>query len=274
MFRKSLTLLTAVLMMAAAELSYASLGQSDLDQAVVRLSQVEGRSFVVEIDSSSDLNAWASADGRVGVTQGMLSALQTQDQLAFVVGHERSHLSKKHHQKQTGQILLGAVLGALAGKAIGNDDEDIKTGAEVGAGILGGKQSRRDEYDADAEGLKLAVKAGYDPYGGIEALQLLQSRYGNGQAGIPVIGWFASHPDTGNRVAALQKLAATLAPVRSEQSNLDLIQSVLLKTDGGWSLPLDPAMSWPGQPAPAGTLRVETPPSLETLWTDSEGGGR
>lgn len=235
MFRKVL-MLVAVLMMIATPL-FASLGQSDLDQVVAKLNQVAGRSFSVEVDYSQDLNAWARSDGQLGVTQGMLNALATPDQLAFVVGHEMTHVIRGHHNEQFKQVLLGALLGALAGKVIGDDGDDARLGAELGAGILGGKESRGDEYEADAEALMLAHKAGYSPNGGIETLQLLQSRYGNGPAGIPVIGWFASHPSTGNRVAALQKIAATLAPVQPVQpvqlSNLGLMNQIL-NLDGGF----------------------------------------
>lgn len=212
--------------------SSAKLVQADLDAVVARLGQATGKVFVVEVDSSPELNAWAASDGRVGVTQGMLNALQSADQLAFVLAHERSHLSKRHHKAQSFQILLGAVLGAVAGKAIGGRN-DAELGAEIGAGILGGKQSRKDEYQADAEGLKLAVKAGYNPEGGIEVLQLLQTRYGAGTAGVPVVGWFSSHPDTGNRVNRLRAMVRKLAPRKPAQSNLGLIEVTLRNIEGG-----------------------------------------
>jgi hypothetical protein len=71
---------------------------------------------------------------------------------------------------------------------------------------LASSESRQDEYEADKNALILIQKAGYRPEAAVTVLKRLQSRYGNGDAKVPVIGWFASHPDTGNRIKRLEAL--------------------------------------------------------------------
>lgn len=192
-----------------------ALDGKDLERVCSRLSQAAGRPVEVVIEQNNDLNAWASGDGRLGVTSGMLAALEEEDELAFVIAHEVSHLQGGHHLRQRNQASLGGLLGALAAKALGGKEKAVKLGVELGAGLLAGSESRQDEYEADKNALILVQKAGFRPEAAVAVLKRLQSRYGNGDAKVPVIGWFASHPDTGNRVKRLEALLGRDAPSRS-----------------------------------------------------------
>ena len=183
-----------------------ALDGKDLERVCSRLSQAAGRPVEVVIEQNNDLNAWASSDGRLGVTSGMLEALEEEDELAFVIAHEVSHLQGGHHLRQRTQASLGGLLGTLAAKALGGKEKAVKLGVEIGAGLLASSESRQDEYEADKNALILIQKAGYRPEAAVAVLKRLQSRYGNGDAKVPVIGWFASHPDTGNRIKRLEAL--------------------------------------------------------------------
>ena len=169
-----------------------------------KMSIAAGRSFNVEVVSQidgDDYNAGAKENGDIQITSKFLEELQSADEAAGVLGHEMAHVVLKHHSGQRKSNILGAILGALVAKVTGADD--LSTGAAIGSGIIGGKRSRKDEYAADKKDLELAQKADFNPDGLVTVLKRLQSRYGNGDAGTPVLGWLASHPDTGNRILRL-----------------------------------------------------------------------
>lgn len=193
-----------------------ALGQDDLDQVAARMSAAAGRSFDVRVESDSALNAYASLDGRLAVTSGMLGALKTRDELAFVLGHEMTHVLRGHGKRQVENLTLGAIGGLLLGVLLKADKEDLASIAGAGASLANGHPSRENEYEADARGLDLAVKAGYDSQGGPQAMRLLLDRYGRGDAGVPVIGWFSSHPDTQNRLKRLEEQAGKLEAAKPE----------------------------------------------------------
>jgi predicted Zn-dependent protease len=161
-----------------------------------------------KILKDKDLNAMALPDGRLYVTSGMMEALadRPDDELAALLGHEATHVAQKHSRRQAKQSLIGALLGALLGRAVGGGDS-ASTGAQIGGGLVGAAYSRDDEYRADAGGVQLVCAAGYDPQAMARVLETLKSKYGRGQAKTPVIGWFASHPDTGKRIENAQRRA-------------------------------------------------------------------
>lgn len=174
--------------------------------------------FEYKLLATEELNAMALADGRLYITKGIYEQLNGKvNPLAFVLGHEMTHVVQHHHRKQAkanlAGLIGGAVLGAVLTDKIGGDREDnVRTGAQLGVGIWGGKYSRKDEYRADSGAIDLMVKAEYDPVGAVEAMEAIKARYGRGDAGIPIIGWFASHPDTGDRIKRIRKKIADLTP--------------------------------------------------------------
>jgi predicted Zn-dependent protease len=159
------------------------------------------------IIGDSSLNAMAMPSGRIYVTSAFMQALaqRPDDELAAVLGHEATHVAQRHSAKQNDRALLGAVLGALAGHAVGGS---INSGARIGGSLTSASYSRDDEYRADAGSVDLLATAGYDPYAMSRVLQMLQGHYGRGDAGKPIVGWFASHPDTAKRVESANRAAA------------------------------------------------------------------
>jgi Zn-dependent protease with chaperone function len=210
-----------------------ALSESELKTVCSRLSQAAGRSFEVEVVGDEDLNAGVDKDGNIQITSAMLDSLTSADEAAGVLGHEMAHVLGRHYRSQAKQNILGAIVGVLAGKTLGAKGEDLQTSAQVGAGLVGGHRSRKDEYAADLEGARLAYKAGYDPKGLVSVLRRLQGRYGNGDARIPVIGWFASHPDTGERIKRLEAEIGkmNLAQSQSQNSPARLGRAVVVVVD-------------------------------------------
>ncbi|HOS44642.1 MAG TPA: M48 family metalloprotease, partial [Armatimonadota bacterium] len=156
-----------------------------------------------------ELNAFALPDGRIYVTSLMAHAV-TDDELAFVLGHEMTHIKERHAKGQSERATGGALLGALLAAVLGGGESAIRMGADIVGGLTLGHYSRKDERRADTGGLELMARAGYDPQRAPAAMQRLIDRYGRGDASVPVLGWFATHPDSRTRRERLQTGAAEL----------------------------------------------------------------
>lgn len=167
------------------------------------------------------VNAFALPDGRIYVTMGLMRMLEKSprpdDELAFVVGHEMTHVVERHSAEQTKKSLpyyLGALLvgGLTRSQAAG-------TIAQYGAAAAAAHYSRTDEYEADKGGLTAMHRAGYDPNASIAMLKRLQA--GGGSQNRTVNGWFGSHPLTENRVQKVREMIQELEGGRSLNDRVD-----------------------------------------------------
>ena len=162
-----------------------------------------------KVFNDKDLNAMALPDGRVYITSKM-ATLVTDDELAFVIGHELTHVKEKHAQHQQEKVIGGTILGAILVSVLGGGAEAVRTGADIAGSLTYGHYSQQDEYRADKGGIRLMSQIGYDPKKAADAMQRLLDLYGRGDANTPILGWFADHPDTKNRKQRLLDTAAEL----------------------------------------------------------------
>ncbi len=159
---------------------------------------------------SDELNAFAFPDGNIYVSSGMARRFSDAE-LAFVLGHEMTHVQEGHGNKLVTQSIGGALLGALLAVALGGREVGISMGADLGKGLSYGHYSRGDEQRADAGGVRLMSRLGYEPQDAAAAMQRLLEKYGRGDANTFLIGWFADHPDTQERKDRITKYAEQLA---------------------------------------------------------------
>ena len=155
------------------------------------------------IDSPS-INAFAAPGGYVLITRGLYEILDTEAQLAGVLGHEIGHIVRRHHitvMQKSAALSAGARIAQRDNRSqlVNNL---IGTGAEVMARGL----DKSAEFEADQIGIILAARAGYSPYGLIEVLHKLSARAGD-DASLALL--FKTHPHPGER---LSQLGEALAP--------------------------------------------------------------
>jgi len=149
---------------------------------------------------SEDLNAFAAPGGWVLLTKGLYRQLRNEAELAGVLGHEIGHVVKKHQLKliQKQQLIsLGA--GVLGGK-LGTNDQVISKVIGSGAEICARSLDKDAEYEADRIGVVLAARAGYEPYGLPEVLQILGTA-GKDDSRVSLL--FKTHPHPDDRLARL-----------------------------------------------------------------------
>lgn len=154
------------------------------------------------------INAFALPDGRIYVTLGLMRMIEnsprSDDELAFVVGHEVTHVVEHHSAEQQKQA-IGLGLGAILLGAV-TRSQAIGTAAQYGAAARVSHFGRKDEYAADKGGVRAMTRAGYDPEAAATMLGRLKSK---GEGGNKLLnGWFGSHPITENRVARVREMIA------------------------------------------------------------------
>jgi len=157
----------------------------------------------------STVNAFALPGGYVYITRGILAHLNSEAELAAILGHEIGHVTARHSVSQISkQQLAGAVLGvgAIAAPEVMRDYGEL---AQVAGGLVFLKFSRDDERQADELGLRYLDRAGYDPRPMIEVFGMLQ-RVSAAAGGQRLPGWRSTHPAPENREAWARQAVASL----------------------------------------------------------------
>jgi predicted Zn-dependent protease len=114
------------------------------------------------------INAFALPNGSIYVTTGLLSKMNSHDELANLLGHELVHVTEHHGVNQIGvnvasELALSTLFTkALAGKL---DAEDAELGSQISQQLLSSGYSRANESESDEIGQSLAHRSGYNAQG-------------------------------------------------------------------------------------------------------------
>jgi predicted Zn-dependent protease len=156
------------------------------------------------------VNAFALPGGQVFITAALFERLETEGQLAGVLGHEIGHVLGRHSAAQMAKAELTQGLVGAAGVA-GSDVVGPRGAAQM-AGVVGNmmmlKYGRADELESDYLGLQFMANANYDPRALIRVMEIL--REASGGASRPE--WTSSHPDPGNRIAEIERHLRAMFP--------------------------------------------------------------
>nr|WP_279382646.1 M48 family metallopeptidase [Acanthopleuribacter pedis] len=154
-----------------------------------------GRVYKLRIVPSDTPNAFALPDGTIGLTRGLLAQSETEQELAFVIGHEIGHLQARHNLKRMSrQVVYGLARTLLIGE---NDALAPFVHAE---GMAHLHFSREQESEADRNGLHL-VQLRYGHVGGADQFLIKAG-------GTLYPEWVTTHPHPEERTQALRDYAA------------------------------------------------------------------
>lgn len=122
-------------------------------------------------------NAFAAPGGYVFLTKGLINHVADEAELAGILAHEITHVVGKHHLKairKTAQagLLTRALASQLNNNLAGGVSAQLLS---LGRDLYAKGLDQEDELDADRNGVALATRAGFDPYGLVAALQQLRS---------------------------------------------------------------------------------------------------
>jgi predicted Zn-dependent protease len=166
--------------------------------------------FVV-FDSPQTVNAFALPGGKVAVYTGLLNLAASDDELAFVMGHEIAHVTSRHGAEQMSKQMILSGVGAAADYGTKDSKYHDALLALYGAGTTAGTLffSRQDETEADFVGLRYSAKAGYDPHAAIAFWQKMTQQ--NKASKTPE--FLSTHPADERRIAALEKELPQVIPL-------------------------------------------------------------
>ncbi len=153
--------------------------------------------YSVKILDVSDINAFSTLGGYVYVDEGTLDFVQSDDELAGVLGHETGHIERRHAVTSNNKASILNVLftlGSMFSPII------YQFGQLAEAGMLA-RISRDDENEADKYGLMLMTRAGYDP----DAMRTFMAHLGatEQESHDAVSKYLADHPGTDKRLKNL-----------------------------------------------------------------------
>lgn len=158
--------------------------------------------------NESVYNAFAVPAGHVFINSGLLTAMESEDELAGILGHEIAHVACRHISgriERSKKINLATMAGIVAGIFLGAASGDPRAMQAVTIGSAAAAQtatlsfSRQDETQADNLGIQYLTKAGYHPKGLLNALNIIRSKQWFGSDLIPT--YMMTHPAVEDRLA-------------------------------------------------------------------------
>lgn len=185
---------------------------------------------------SQDVNAFALPGGYVYITRGLLAYLNSEAELAAVLGHEIGHVTARHSVRQqsaaTASGLLGAVVAGVTGINAAGDLANV-----AGTALVRG-YGREHELEADRLGAEYLARSGYDPQAMLRVIHVLKDQESfelqrakeEGREPRVYHGLFSTHPDNDQRlkevIGAARKFASPTATANNTQAFLKHLEGL------------------------------------------------
>lgn len=179
-------------------------------------NEVGGGAWEVIVFEDASPNAFALPGKKIGVHTGMFSIINNSAQLAAVIGHEVGHVLARHSNERASQDML-----VKQGMSVIQQSSWGQSPATMGMLGLGAQYgllmpfSRTQESEADAIGLDLMAKAGFDPQQSITLWQ----RMSQAEQGQQPVEFMSTHPANETRIQQLeQRMPNALSLVKQAQA--------------------------------------------------------
>jgi len=192
--------------------------------------------YVVDEDV---FNAFAGPGAHIFVYRGLITALDSIDELAGIIGHEIAHAASRHVSESIDRskyISIGSLVGMLAGAIIGS-----KSGGDAGQAIIMGTMgigqtamlafTRENETEADEKGIMFLKESCFAPEGLLSGLMKIRAADYRGVEGIP--DYLKTHPGTSKRIAHVETILSDYIPSQNkikcnEDFRFDMVKYRLL----------------------------------------------
>ena len=185
--------------------------------------------YSFDVVNMKEINAFALPGGPMFVNRGMIEAANNEGEVAGVMAHEIAHVALRHGTAQATKgekFQIGSVVGQILGSIIGGVGGQVISGAStLGLGTYFLKYGREYERQADLLGAQIMARAGYNPRDMADMFQTIERQGGGGGP-----EWMSSHPNPGNRRAAIEKETQMLN-VRGNAENNAQFSSIRARLD-------------------------------------------
>ena len=201
---------------------------NDIGQRLAKQSQRANLQWTFTVLDSPEINAFALPGGYVYITRGIMVYMESEAELAGVIGHEIGHVTARHSaQRATRQqdaglgVLAASVLGALLeSQGVGGAGRVASDLSQTVAASYVSRYGREQELQADGLGAEYLSRIRFDPRNMIDVINVLknQERFAADLArsqGRPVPeqnSWLSSHPSNDQRLDSITRLAAQYKP--------------------------------------------------------------
>lgn len=187
------------------------------------------------IVDSAQVNAFALPGGYIFITRGMLAYLNSEAELAAVLGHEIGHVTARHSVRQQSTSAVTGILGAVLAASTGIQGTDTLT-SMAGTAIVRG-YGREHELEADRLGAEYLARSGYDPEAMLKVVTLLKNQEAfdiaaakqEGRQPNVYHGLFSTHPDNDAR---FREVIEAAKKYRTNDTAIVGRDSYLLRLDG------------------------------------------
>ena len=165
---------------------------------IARLSHNPDFDFNFVAVNDKSINAISLPGGRIFITKGLLAKLKNESQLAGILAHETVHVVARDTENMMSKQAGMGVLFVLAATQAQNQGEMVA--ADLALQLVSLKYSREDERTADLGGMDYMFRAGYNPNGMVETMQILQKEEETNNS----CDFFSTHPSPENRIDYLR----------------------------------------------------------------------
>src|SRR6185437_4698154 len=169
---------------------------------LVAASERPDLKYEVTVLNSPAINAFALPDGELFVTRGLIALANDTSELSSVLSHEMGHVIAHHAEIREDKARQVALINHVV--------TDVLSDPQAGALALAKSKltmasfSRAQEFEADAIGVGISARAGFDPYGAARFLADMQRnadlKAGNAAKDTRSLDFISSHPSTPERV--------------------------------------------------------------------------
>lgn len=187
---------------------------NDVARKLLPPEAYKGAPIKVKVLKNPSLGAFALPNGAVYVNTGILARMENEAQLSTLLAHEMTHVTHRHAVKEFAEMMRtsddkSTLVGLLSG--LGEFLGHLSTLSSVRG------YSRELETEADVDGLKLVVKAGYDPHEAPKLFEYLKQELEEEKIEEPF--FFSSHPKLVERIENYSALLRTVYAGRDGETN-------------------------------------------------------
>ena len=167
------------------------------------------------------LNASCAPGGKITFYTGIIEQLNlSDDEIAAIMGHEIAHAIREHGRERVSQAMAQSAVTNIAMAAAGGYGSAVSAANQVAQYVLVLPNSRQNESEADAIGLELAARAGYNPQAAISVWQKMIKA----TDGKKTPEFLSTHPSGETRIEQLTALMPAVEPLYKAAPKPDQVQ--------------------------------------------------
>jgi predicted Zn-dependent protease len=177
---------------------------------LLKAAKIPHVKYSITLLDSPEINAFALPGGYVYVSRGVLALANDESELAAVLAHEISHLTLRHARARSSRVATSRIVDQVITSVLGGDINTDQGASRSRLSLAAFSQSQ--ELASDKQGIKIAVKAGYDAtaaarlLGSMGRYAAMNSEQDSGD------DFLSTHPSTPDRIQkAIQVARAYVA---------------------------------------------------------------